>query len=61
MEKFQFDRQRAIDLLVKSAIHLQLHADTICTACRYIHHFDEFLNENPSTIEDEGSKYDMGV
>ena len=59
MEKLKFNVKQAIDLLIKSAIHLQLHTDSICTACRYIHHFNEFLVENPST--DEDTKYDLGV
>ncbi|KAH9517124.1 Cyclin- protein fam58a [Dermatophagoides farinae] len=59
MEKLKFNVKQAIDLLIKSAIHLQLHTDSICTACRYIHHFNEFLEENPST--DEDTKYDLGV
>src|SRR5690606_37424670 len=56
---------RAIDLAVRSSIHLGLHTDSIFTACQYLHRYSEFVAANPPAKDDDDDdqshQYDIGV
>lgn len=51
--------KRSIEIATKSGILLQLHTDSICTACQYLHRFYQYLMDNPPDGDD--TEYDIGV
>ncbi|KAJ6216340.1 hypothetical protein RDWZM_007497 [Blomia tropicalis] len=59
------ERKNAIELAIKSAIHLQLHSDTICTACQYLHRFyyyiDTIVKEDCSDATNQLRNCDTGI
>lgn len=54
----QEQRKCALSVATKSGIHLQLHTDSICTACQYLHRFYRYIEED--SLQDS-TYYDPGL
>lgn len=57
MELESKQRYETINLLIKSATLLKLHTDSICTACRYLHQYFNYIENNPP----KSDQYDPGI
>lgn len=59
MELKSKQRYETINLLIKSATLLKLHTDSICTGCRYLHQYFNYIENNPP--ESDQDQYDPGI
>ena len=51
----------ALTVAIKSAIHLQLHTDSICTACQYLHRFYQYIDQLKKNLHQLTSYNDPGI